>query len=167
VGVADGIAALGAGEVTIAWPNDLVLGGRKVGGILCELAARGDRVDHAVAGIGLNVHGAPEAEGARWVPGAIADAAAGVTRAELLVAVLGALGARLEAWYGGDAEDARAAFTARDHLAGRVIRVATPDENLAGRATGIDGAGRLRLRTPSGEVVLVAGEVTGVDPARP
>ncbi|HWH15221.1 MAG TPA: hypothetical protein VNT51_10790 [Miltoncostaeaceae bacterium] len=48
-----------------------------------------------------------------------------------------------------------------------MIRVATPDENLAGRATGIDGAGRLRLRTPSGEVVLVAGEVTGVDPARP
>jgi len=168
VGVADGLAAAGAREVAIAWPNDVLLSGRKVGGILCELALHGDRVAHAVAGIGLNVHGAPPpAPGGRWVPGAVAEAVPEVVRGELLVAVLGALGARLDAWYGGDAEGIRDAFARRDHLAGRVIQVATPHEELLGRGAGIDGAGRLRLRTASGDVVLGAGEVTGVDPARP
>lgn len=164
VGVAEGITRATDVPVVIAWPNDLLADGRKVGGILCELSARAGRVDWAVAGIGLNVHAAPRVESLRWTPGAIAPlAAAPVHRGELLVAVLGALGARLEQWYDGDADGVLAAFAGRDALAGRTVRVGMQEGVHHGRADGLDATGRLRVHTHDGVVALGAGEVTGVD----
>lgn len=166
VGVAEGITRATGVPVSIAWPNDLLAEGRKVGGILCELSARAGRVDWAVAGIGLNVHAAPRVESVRWTPGAIAPLATGpVTRGELLVAVLGALGARLEQWYDGDHAAVRAGFAARDALAGRAVHVRTDEGVHTGQADGLDAAGRLRVRTHDGVVALGVGEVTGVDGA--
>src|SRR5690606_35180796 len=47
-----------AGQVTIKWPNDLLLEGRKLGGILCEASWAGPTVAHMIVGIGLNIlHG--------------------------------------------------------------------------------------------------------------
>lgn len=164
VGVAEGISRAAGVDARIAWPNDVLVDGRKVGGILCELSARADHVDWAVAGIGLNVHSAPRVESVRWTPGAIAPAATGpLRRAELLVAVLGALGARLESWYDGDTTGVLQAFAMRDHLAGHRVRLHTEAGDHTGEAAGLDAGGRLLLRTRDGLVALGAGEVTGVD----
>lgn len=166
VGVAEGISRAAGVDTHIAWPNDLLVDGRKVGGILCELSARGDRVDWAVAGIGLNVLSAPRVESIRWTPGAIAPlATTPFSRGELLVAVLGALGARLEAWYDGDTTGVLQAFAMRDHLIGHRVRLHTEEGDHTGEAAGLDAAGRLLLRTRDGLVALGAGEVAGVDTA--
>ncbi|MBJ7457430.1 MAG: HTH domain-containing protein, partial [Thermoleophilia bacterium] len=58
VGAADALAAEAAEDVRIIWPNDILIGGRKVAGILCEMSADQDRVAWAVAGIGINVRSA-------------------------------------------------------------------------------------------------------------
>lgn len=147
----------------VIWPNDVVVGGRKVCGILCEMGADEAGVDWVVAGIGINVRGVPALDDARWTPGAVADAGAAPRRQDLLEAVLGALWGRYRGWRAGGPAAALAAFAARDRLAGRGVGVAVGVEHVAGTAAGVDARGRLVVRTAAGERVLSAGEVTRVD----
>ncbi|MCB0883059.1 MAG: biotin--[acetyl-CoA-carboxylase] ligase [Thermoleophilia bacterium] len=154
--------ALGPGAGVI-WPNDVVVNGRKVCGILCEMGADESGVDWVVAGIGINVRGVPALGDARWTPGSVADAGAAPRRHDLLVAVLGALWARYRAWAADGAADALAAFASRDLLAGRGVTVAVGAERVEGTAAGVDDRGRLRVRTAAGERALSAGEVTRVE----
>ena len=159
VGVAE---ALGP-EARIVWPNDILLGGRKVAGVLCEMSADQERVGWAVAGIGVNVRSAPALDDARWEPGALSDAGPPPARADLLVGLVAALGRRYAAWAAGDADGVLAAYAARDDLAGRAVAVELgPGEELSGRCAGLDPLGRLRLVTPEGERPLGAGEVVRV-----
>ena len=61
------VAAQGLGpDARIVWPNDVLIDGRKVAGILCEMSADQERVQWAVAGIGVNVRSAPALDDARW-----------------------------------------------------------------------------------------------------
>ena len=163
-GVLPILVAVAAGEAvgptaSIAWPNDVFLGPRKVAGILCELSADQERVRWAVAGVGINVRSAPALADARWPPGCLADAGPPPRRADLAVALLAALGRRYAAWLAEGPEPVLAAYAARDRLAGRGVEVALEAERIAGTAEGLDRLGRLRLRTAGGERALAAGEV--------
>lgn len=159
VGVAE---ALGSGA-GIVWPNDLLIGGRKVAGILCEMSADQEGVAWAVAGIGVNVRSAPALDDARWPPGALSDVGAPPARADLLVDLLASLGRRHAEWVGGDAQSVLDAYAERDALAGRQVVVSLGDEEVAGLCAGTDALGRLRLSTRSGERLLGAGEVVSVE----
>lgn len=44
---------------TLKWPNDILFGGRKLGGILCETSTSGGKLSHVIIGIGINIHHAP------------------------------------------------------------------------------------------------------------
>ncbi len=55
VAVAEALAAWCPGRVSIKWPNDVNIGGKKVSGILTEMRTRGDSVDFVVIGIGINI----------------------------------------------------------------------------------------------------------------
>ena len=155
--------ALGPGA-RVVWPNDILVEGRKMAGILCEMSADQERVAWAVAGTGVNVRSAPALDDARWEAGALGDLGDPPARADLLVDLLSALGRRYAQWVGGDAAGVLDAFAARDALAGRRITVALAGEEIAGIGAGTDGLGRLRLRTPGGERLLGAGEVVRVSP---
>ncbi len=164
------VAAVGTAEALgpearIVWPNDVLIGGRKVAGILCEMSADQERVDWAVAGIGVNVRSAPDLDDARWSPGALADAGEAPRRADLLVGLLGALGRRYAEWVGEGPGAVLDAFAARDDLRGRPVAVSLAGEEVAGTCEGTDALGRLRLRTAAGERLLGAGEVVRVGPA--
>lgn len=158
VGVAD---ALGP-AARIVWPNDIVIDGGKVAGILCEMNADQERVSWAVAGIGVNVRGAPALEDPRWRPASLADTGPAPRRADLLVDLMAALGARYAAWTGGDVAGVLAAFAERDALAGRGVTVSLGDETVSGTGAGTDELGRLRVVTATGERLLGAGEVVRV-----
>ena len=151
-------------EARIVWPNDILVGGRKMAGILCEMSADQERVAWAVAGIGINVRSAPALEDARWEAGALGDLGDPPARADLLVDLLTALGRRYAQLVGGDAARVLDAFAGRDALAGREITLALAGEEVRGVAAGTDGLGRLRVRTPAGERLLGAGEVVRVAP---
>ncbi|MGD9570788.1 MAG: biotin--[acetyl-CoA-carboxylase] ligase [Thermoleophilia bacterium] len=161
------VVAVGAAEALgpdarIVWPNDIVIDGAKVAGILCEMSADQERVAWAVAGIGVNVRAAPALADARWRPGALADHGPAPARADLLVDLLNAVGRRYAAWAVGDVAGVLAAFAARDALAGRGVTVSLGDEELTGTCAGTDELGRLRLMTAAGERLLGAGEVVRV-----
>lgn len=140
--------ALGA-ETLVKWPNDVLLAGRKVAGILAEGRPQ-ER--WAVLGIGVNV-----AVRAEDLPAELRDRAAGLGLGleaieEVLARVLKALERRLVA---GEAE-LLDAFAARDALSGRAVSWG----GGSGTAAGVDGEGRLVVVLPGGgRRALDAGEV--------
>ena len=163
------VAAVGAAEALgpaagIVWPNDILIDGRKVAGILCEMSADQERVGWAVVGIGVNVRSAPALGDARWEPGALADSGDPPRRADLLVGLLAALGRRYGEWSRAGPEGVLAAFAARDALRGRAVVVSLAGEEVGGECAGTDSLGRLRVRTAGGERLLGAGEVVRVGP---
>jgi len=168
VGVAEGLAALGI-PVELVWPNDISVDGKKLGGILCELASTGQELAWAVVGVGLNIRTSPALAPGRWEPTSVAAVAGGPVRREaVLGAVLRGLGEWLGRWYRDGGAPVIAAFARRDALAGRAVRVAVGETTLTGTADGLTANGALRVRTGNGAVTEVtSGEVTDVDRSEP
>ncbi|MFC6887427.1 biotin--[acetyl-CoA-carboxylase] ligase [Actinomadura yumaensis] len=149
-------------DARLKWPNDLMVGDRKLAGILAE------RVEGAVVvGIGLNV-GLREEE--LPVPTATSLAIEGAPltdRAPLLRAILRELATWYREWTAleGDPETSglRTAYKDLCSTLGRPVRVELPDEEaLTGTAEDVDGSGRLVVATGSGERVVSAGDVVHV-----
>lgn len=155
VALGEAIEALGA-RAQVKWPNDVLLGGRKVAGILLEHVA-----GRFVIGTGVNVAHAPAD-----LPHATSLAAAGL--ATTPDAVLDLYLQRLEGWVASlEAEGfapLRAAWTARAAGLGAPLRVEVGARTLHGTHGGVDAQGALVLETPSGPQVLAAGEVHLVRP---
>ena len=148
----------------IKWPNDVLLGGRKVAGILVEMDAEVERVHHVIAGIGVNLN-APETAfppALRAKAGSLRLATGRrVDRAAFTGRLLAALEARYGRFVARGFSSVRAEWEAYSVLTGAEVRVASPEGELAGRVLGLDDDGALRLRRPGGGVVrVVAGEVT-------
>jgi BirA family transcriptional regulator, biotin operon repressor / biotin---[acetyl-CoA-carboxylase] ligase len=148
--VADALDAAGR-AASIKWPNDVLLDGRKVAGILAEGRPQQGWV---VLGIGVNV--AVEEVG---FPPELRDVATSLGRAPAdLEAALALLLERLAHWLAATAEEAMDAYRARDALAGREISW----NGGQGTALGVADDGRLRVRPDDGaadELLLDAGEV--------
>jgi BirA family biotin operon repressor/biotin-[acetyl-CoA-carboxylase] ligase len=134
----------------LKWPNDLLIGERKLAGILAEATA-----PVVVVGMGLNVHSAPP--GAAW-----ADEAAGrrIDRSELLAAWLSGLDRLL-----GDWDAVLSAYRRACATVGRTVAVELAGDRVVGTAEAIDDDGRLVLREAGGGRVAVAsGDVIHVRP---
>ncbi len=148
-------------EVSLKWPNDVLAGDHKLGGILLE------RVEHdgsaaAVVGIGINCAQTadelpvPEATSLAIVTGAPVD------RSALLTALVEELEGRYDAWRAGS--DLRAAYLELCTTPGQQVQVAVPGGEVTGEAVDVDEAGRLVVRTEAGEERLGAGDVVHVRP---
>ena len=136
----------------LKWPNDLMLDGAKLGGILLERA--GDRI---VAGFGVNLAAAPAIEGrpTTSLDGAVSPHAF----APLLAASLARL---LIAWRSADPAALINAWQHRAHPIGTSITVhSAPGDCLSGRFDGLDPDGSLQLRFDDGRIERIhAGDVT-------
>jgi BirA family biotin operon repressor/biotin-[acetyl-CoA-carboxylase] ligase len=151
----------GVGPV-VKWPNDLLVGGAKLAGVLAETEFEGSSCA-VVVGIGLNV-GWPGPEG---VGGTCLDdlAAEAVDRKVLLDALLEALGPRRALL---DEAPGRRALAAelRERCAtlGQRVRVELAAEAVVGVATEIDDAGHLVVQTEAGPRTVAAGDVVHLRP---
>ena len=155
--VVDAVRA-GTGVVAgLKWPNDVLVGERKLAGILTERVT-GVHGPLAVAGVGVNVHQrAPAVETAT----SLVVEGARVDRVVLLEALLLALDARLADWgTPGGPGRLRAAYRAECVTLGRdvVAHLPGPDE-LRGRAVDVDAHGQLVLEAGSRRVAVAAGDV--------
>jgi len=136
--LAAGVAAAEAcdQDVRLKWPNDLLLGGRKVGGILVEATAA-----KAVCGIGINLSWAPEG---------------GASLNQARDSLLERLRITLERWSSAPPEEVLARWRELTDTIGRKVRVQLPDRAFEGVAQDINEHGELLVDG----VVVSAGSVT-------
>jgi BirA family biotin operon repressor/biotin-[acetyl-CoA-carboxylase] ligase len=141
----------------IKWPNDVLIGGRKLSGILIESEFAGQAPRYALVGIGLNVNfRTADTEVAAIATSIAQELGSVVSREDVLAAVLNALGKLYE---GG--EDAYAGWRERLETLGREVTVTFRGETVAGMAEDVDGEGNLVVRTADGELrTFEAGEVS-------
>ena len=150
------VASLVSAPVALKWPNDVQVAGRKISGILAELVPGG-----IVVGAGLNLTMTRDQlptstatsltlEGAD--PNGLTDRALSAYLRELR---------DLASLLTTDAASLRAAVAAACDTLGRVVRVELPGGvELHGTAVRLDDEGRLVVRTPAGETVVAAGDIT-------
>lgn len=143
--------------VRVKWPNDVLVDGGKVAGILPESAIGEDgKAQHVVMGIGVNVGFAPELSEMRYP-----SAMLGGTVEGALEKLTAALAARLDQWRRAGFETIRAAWLAKAGPIGLDVDVKLGEELVRGRFAGIDGDGALLLETSAGRRKIVAGELLG------
>jgi BirA family biotin operon repressor/biotin-[acetyl-CoA-carboxylase] ligase len=150
-------------QVKLKWPNDLVLGGKKTGGLLSEGCAAGNTVSWLVTGLGLNVNAAafpPELQ--HKATSLFLECGRSFDRGDLIAAYL----ERLEAEYDryvteGSLEHIIPAYNALLIHQGRFIRLIKPREELLVFSEGINRFGELRVRETGGTIrTLGIGEIS-------
>jgi BirA family biotin operon repressor/biotin-[acetyl-CoA-carboxylase] ligase len=132
----------------LKWPNDLMLGDRKVGGILCEARWQGAALAWVAVGLGINVTNPLPADVDQRAT-RLAEHAPGVSP-EPLAEPLRAAIARAGAAAGPLTPAELGRYVARDWLRGRTLRAPA-----AGVATGVDADGALLVTSPAGPVIPV------------
>jgi BirA family transcriptional regulator, biotin operon repressor / biotin---[acetyl-CoA-carboxylase] ligase len=153
--VASGLA------VDLRWPNDLLLGPRKTGGILAEAQTDAGVLSFAVMGIGINVH-QRSFDPNLATPATSLDLESGRTidRQQLLIALLESLDHEARALLGPGAEETIRARLERNStwLRGREVEVHGPQACI-GVTAGLDEHGFLLVRTPEGLVRVQTGGI--------
>jgi BirA family biotin operon repressor/biotin-[acetyl-CoA-carboxylase] ligase len=144
-------------EVRVKWPNDVLVDGGKIAGILLESAiGQTGQVQHVVAGIGVNVGFAPQLPEMRY-PGS----ALGGSVEAALEKLAAALAARLAEWRREGFETVRAAWLAKAGPLGAEVDVKLGEGLVRGRFAGLDREGALLLDTATGPRKIVSGELLG------
>lgn len=149
-------------QTQIKWPNDIICGGKKVCGILTEMSAQMDYINHIVIGVGINVHN-------EIFPDEVAPVATSVyqqtgehiSRAELIAEVM----SQFEIYYDrylatqdlqNLADEYNQYLVNRD----RKVQVLDPKRTYTGTAVGINTAGELLVQTEDGISHVSSGEVS-------
>jgi len=152
----------GVAAAAIKWPNDLLAHGKKLAGVLTELAVESDRVQWVVFGLGVNVNARAEEfppELREVATSLAAERGEPVPRALFAAALL----AELEEWLDRHAaegfEPVRQAWRELSDTLGREVRVLTGDRELRGLAADVDADGALLVRTPEGLERILSGDV--------
>jgi len=143
VAVSDALAELGVGAV-IKWPNDVLVGNRKLSGVLAEVSWTGEQADAIILGIGVNVlpGAVPPPESIR-IPATCVEWEAGhsVSREDLLQRIVCALGRRLNA----GASSWMQIWEQRLAFLGQEVSLKSGSGSLRGVVRGLDERGRLLL----------------------
>lgn len=149
----------------VKWPNDVLVGDRKVAGILVERVETPDG-PAAVVGVGLNVSLTADELPVPTGTSLALESGTEPDRTAVLVDLLRSLREAFDAWQAGGADAVRhlrASYAAGCVTIGRDVRVEMPGgEVLLGRATGVDPSGRLVVLGPGGETAVGAGDVVHV-----
>lgn len=160
--VADVMSRYCEGRVRLKWPNDVLIDGRKVCGMLTEMRTRGDRVAFIIVGIGVNV-----GMGQLDFPLELRETATSlriatscdVDRFDVAVRLFESL----ERWYriflnGGEA-DVRESWLRVADIVGRRVEVVTGKVVQRGTVSGLDASGALLLEGEAGVQQVLAGDV--------
>lgn len=150
-------------EAKIKWPNDCLIDGKKVGGILLELSAELDRINSVIVGIGVNVN-----HSAKDFPKNLAQTATSIkiklgediSRITLLTSFLKKFERIYLDFKKNGLSPQREMIKSFSSILGKKVMVKFGKEKIEGMAENIDDNGSLVIKTKKGEKVVTAGEVT-------
>lgn len=161
--VAKAITSVTGEEALIKWPNDIVVNGKKVCGILTEMNAQFDYINHIVVGIGINVHNESFPEEISQMASSLMIEAGGKRfhRAQIIAETM----SYFEQYYGTflKTQDLSALVREYDELLvnrNKSVRVLDPKEPFDGKAMGITPKGELIVDTWESRKLVSSGEVS-------
>mgnify|MGYP003861438967 CR=1 FL=1 len=150
--------------VGIKWPNDLLVDGKKICGILTELSAEMERINHLVVGIGINANqdaGDFPEEFRHSATSLKLQAGRAVSRVRLLQAALGQFEEWYKIWLTRGFEPVLAKWKEMSVTLNCPVRVSTLNMSWEGWAEDVDGDGALLVRLPDGKLQrFLSGEVS-------
>lgn len=148
----------------IKWPNDILLQGKKVAGILTELSAELDRVKYIIIGIGVDVNlntGEFPADLRKLATSLKIEAGRKLDRAELAVQILRELDCDYDRICSGQFETVANEWEKHCTTIGRQVTIRMGERKIQGRAESLDTDGALLLRTQHGRLErIIGGDVT-------
>ncbi len=167
-GIAGALADMGVADVALKWPNDVLVGDAKLGGILTETLLRGPGGATVIAGMGLNIDLRASAEAIE--PPAWADSATSLQqvmdkpplRERLSEIVIESSMSTFKTFEKQGFEAFAERFDAYDWLRNKAISVATPEGPVSGIAAGISDRGALLVETQSGLREIHTGSIEQV-----
>lgn len=161
--VAKAITSVTGEEALIKWPNDIVVNGKKVCGILTEMNAQFDYINHIVVGIGINVHNESFPEEISQMASSLMIEAGGKRfhRAQIIAETM----SYFEQYYDTflKTQDLSALVREYDKLLvnrNKSVRVLDPKEPFDGKAMGITPKGELIVDTWESRKLVSSGEVS-------
>ena len=151
-----------AAGVGLKWPNDLLIDGRKIGGILIESRPHGASHYFFAIGFGLNVYMEASELAAIEAPATSLEQAVGgpLDRTALAAAAIDGVARAIRDFDAGDAETLIAEFDGFDAYCGQPVEVISADCRIRGINRGITADGQLRLETESGVELHSAAEIS-------
>jgi len=161
--VAQAVRELYGLDAKIKWPNDVVIGGKKICGILTEMSAELAAVHYIVIGVGTNANLRHFPEEIRETATSLAlELHRDIGRAQLIAGVVKSFEDHYRSFIAAaDLSPVMEDYNALLVNAGRAVRVLEPGHEYGGEAIGIDREGRLMVRRDDGSLCLVyAGEVS-------
>jgi BirA family biotin operon repressor/biotin-[acetyl-CoA-carboxylase] ligase len=151
--IAESLQSFSLPPVNLKWPNDVLIDGAKLAGVLIDAAPVESRLDWLVIGIGVNLRHAPEVFGRRTT----SLAAHGV---QLLPQEMAdAISKRFSCWQDAPDEDIHAAWLARAHPIGTKLEISTGHTQISGYFAGLSARGELLLQRENRIDVISTGEV--------
>ncbi len=148
-------------DTRIKWPNDILIGGRKVCGVLCEMQAEADSVRSVIPGVGVNVNMTK-----KMLPAPLRETATSLHIAtgrffsivQTLAAIINRFEPLYDLWRAEGLKPLLPRIAELDILFGREINLVQGREPLHGIADGIQEDGALRLTSDQGNVTVYSGE---------
>lgn len=162
VGVCRGIRRMGLADAGIKWPNDILVHGKKLVGILTLMSASMEKIDYIIMGIGINTgikkNEFPEdfREGAT----SFLNEGINVSRKDLLAAILGELEKEYSIAQNEGFDKVLDDWRALSVSLGQEVRVIFGDDSYTGKAVDIDRDGCLLVNTGSEVKRVIAGDVS-------
>ena len=161
--VAKVIKKYGFSEVKIKWPNDLVLSGKKVCGILTEMYLDETNIDYVIVGVGINVNckNIPE-ELSGKATSLYLEGGKDISKQQMLEEIVSVFEEDyLQFIQTGDLSFLREPYNEMLINCNREVRILEPGNEYTAYALGIDNLGQLRVRNKEGvETAVFAGEVS-------
>ena len=164
IAVAEAINPYCGHRAQLKWPNDVLIGGKKVCGILAQMKMAGDAIDFVVVGIGINVnlrHDEFPKDIEDIATSLSIEAGQELSRPELIFRLY----ENMTTWYKSllkhGFEPVRKAWLGLTPMIGQTVQVVFREEVVSGKATGLDEDGSLILQTDASEIFRVtAGDAT-------
>lgn len=145
----------------IKWPNDLVIGGKKICGILTEMSSEMDFIHYAVVGIGINANIKEFPEELPYATSLFIEGGREYNRAELAAVVLKEFESCYQEFLAEESlERLLSDYNSRLVNRGSQVQVIKGDESLSGIARGVNAQGGLLVETESGIETILSGEVS-------
>jgi BirA family biotin operon repressor/biotin-[acetyl-CoA-carboxylase] ligase len=165
VAIANALARTSGQEMRIKWPNDVLLRGKKVAGILSEMEVEGDRIRFIILGMGVNVNWKPEdiPSNLREIATSLrAEAGKEIPRHLIAAEIFEELEQEYRLFLReGFSSRLREEWNRLSWTRGKQVTLQLPDKEISGRALGLDMDGALLLLDEEGRTQrFIAGDVS-------